>query len=116
MDQSGETARPFRVLPRGGAAEQILEDLRARILEGELLRGARLPTEKQPAQGYGVSGRTVREAIRGLTTANLIALVRVGRHISTASVPHLRRKIALVERVSRLLRGAKRNFARRPPR
>jgi GntR family transcriptional repressor for pyruvate dehydrogenase complex len=74
--------QPTRRLARGNAAEQILEDLRSRILEGELTRGMKLPTEKQLAEGYGVSGPTVREAIRGLTTAQLVEV----RHGSGAYV------------------------------
>lgn len=74
--------QPSKRLDRGNAAEQILEDLREQILGGHLARGAKLPTEKQLAQAYGVSGPTVREAIRGLTTARLIEV----RHGSGAYV------------------------------
>ncbi|MDR5645485.1 FadR/GntR family transcriptional regulator [Burkholderia cenocepacia] len=74
--------QPSKRLDRGNAAEQILEDLRAQILSGQLARGAKLPTEKQLAQAYGVSGPTVREAIRGLTTACLVEV----RHGSGAFV------------------------------
>jgi GntR family transcriptional regulator, transcriptional repressor for pyruvate dehydrogenase complex len=76
------TWQPSRRLERGNAAEQILEDLRSRILDGQLPRGSKLPTEKQLADGYGVSGPTVREAIRGLTTARLVEV----RHGSGAYV------------------------------
>ena len=69
-------------LLRGNAAEQILNDLRDSILRGEFARGARLPTERQLAEMYGVSGPTIREAIRGLTTARLIEV----RHGSGAYV------------------------------
>ncbi len=74
--------QPTRRLTRGNAAEQILEDLRGRILGGHLTRGTKLPTEKQLAEGYGVSGPTIREAIRGLTTAQLVEV----RHGSGAYV------------------------------
>jgi GntR family transcriptional regulator, transcriptional repressor for pyruvate dehydrogenase complex len=79
---TASTWQPSRRLERGNAAEQILEDLRSRILDGQLPRGSKLPTEKQLADGYGVSGPTVREAIRGLTTARLIEV----RHGSGAYV------------------------------
>ncbi|MCR6480496.1 GntR family transcriptional regulator [Variovorax sp. ZS18.2.2] len=69
-------------IERGNAADQIVQELRARILSGALARGARLPTEKQLASGYGVSGATVREAVRGLTTLGLIEV----RHGSGAYV------------------------------
>jgi GntR family transcriptional repressor for pyruvate dehydrogenase complex len=64
--------QPGRPLERGNAAEQILHDLREQILNGELERGAKLPTEKQLSEAYGVSAATVRESMRGLTTAQLI--------------------------------------------
>lgn len=64
--------QPSRQLERGNAAEQIFADLRAQILDGGFVRGAKLPTEKQLADAYGVSGPTVREAIRGLTTSRLV--------------------------------------------
>ncbi|MGJ7500776.1 FadR/GntR family transcriptional regulator [Variovorax sp. ZT5P49] len=71
-----------RRIERGNAADQILQELRERILSGVFARGARLPTEKQLAAGYGVSGATVREAVRGLTTLGLIEV----RHGSGAYV------------------------------
>lgn len=71
-----------RRIERGNAADQILHELRERILCGAFARGARLPTEKQLASGYGVSGATVREAVRGLTTLGLIEV----RHGSGAYV------------------------------
>jgi GntR family transcriptional regulator, transcriptional repressor for pyruvate dehydrogenase complex len=82
MDTLADKWQPSRQLDRGNAAEQILEDLREQILGGGLARGAKLPTEKQLAQAYGVSGATIREAIRGLTTSRLIEV----RHGSGAYV------------------------------
>ncbi|WP_322102322.1 FadR/GntR family transcriptional regulator [Paraburkholderia sp. J41] len=83
MQGSTEVAwQPSRRLERGNAAEQILDDLRGRILHGQLPRGSKLPTEKQLAEAYGVSGPTVREAIRGLSTARLVEV----RHGSGAYV------------------------------
>lgn len=67
---------------RGNAADQIFGDLRDAIVSGHLARGARLPTEKQLAEQYGVSGPTIREAVRGLTTARLVEV----RHGSGAYV------------------------------
>ncbi|WP_432258379.1 FadR/GntR family transcriptional regulator [Cupriavidus sp. TMH.W2] len=74
--------QPSKRIDRGKAAEQLLDDLREQILSGQLARGAKLPTEKQLAEAYGVSGPTVREAIRGLTTACLVEV----RHGSGAYV------------------------------
>ncbi len=77
-----EIWQPSKRLDRGNAAEQILVDLREAILSGRLPRGAKLPTEKKLADAYSVSGPTVREAIRGLTTTRLIEV----RHGSGAYV------------------------------
>ena len=74
--------QPTRRSVRGNAAEHIHGDLRDAIVSGQFGKGARLPTEKQLAESYGVSGPTVREAIRGLTTARLIEV----RHGSGAYV------------------------------
>ncbi|QCP49832.1 FadR family transcriptional regulator [Trinickia violacea] len=81
--------QPSKRLDRGNAAEQILEDLREQILSGQLARGAKLPTEKQLAQAYGVSGPTIREAIRGLTTACLVEVRHGSGAYVTAEVDQL---------------------------
>ena len=74
--------KPSRALARGNAAEQILEDLRAQILSGALVRGSKLPSEAKLAEAFGVSAATVREAIRGLTSSRLVEV----RHGSGAFV------------------------------
>lgn len=71
-ETSGASWGPTKTVSRGGAAEQICDDLRAQIISGALPRGARLPSEKQLAESYGVSGPTVREAIRALSSASLL--------------------------------------------
>jgi GntR family transcriptional repressor for pyruvate dehydrogenase complex len=68
--------------PKPRAAALIVNDLHERILSGELARGAKLPTERELAQGYGVSGATVRESIRALTAMHMIEV----RHGSGAYV------------------------------
>ena len=68
--------------PIRNAAEQVMVDLRNRILSGELPGGTKLPTEKELSAAYGVSGNTVREALRGLATSLLVEV----RHGSGAYV------------------------------
>jgi GntR family transcriptional repressor for pyruvate dehydrogenase complex len=63
---------PFRKIERGRIADQILDDLRDRIVRGALPRGSKLPAERELAEQYGVSGATVREAVRALTAMGLI--------------------------------------------
>jgi DNA-binding FadR family transcriptional regulator len=59
-------------LYRGRVADQIVDDLRGQILSGALPDGSRLPSEQELAVHYGVSGPTVREAIRVLTAMGLV--------------------------------------------
>lgn len=80
---------PSKPLDRGNAAEQILQGLRAQILDGQFPRGAKLPSEKQLAEGYGVSGATIREAIRGLTTTGLVEVRHGSGAYVTADVDQL---------------------------
>jgi len=58
---------------RKRVADQILEDLRGQILSGALAHGAKLPSERELAARYGVSGPTIREAIRVLTAMGLVS-------------------------------------------
>lgn len=75
-----------RPIERGRIADQILEDLRDQIARGLLPRGSRLPAERALAERYGVSGATIREAIRGLTAMGFVAV----RHGSGAYVTAVR--------------------------
>jgi GntR family transcriptional repressor for pyruvate dehydrogenase complex len=81
MDDIVES-QPARRMDRGRVADQILDDLRERILSGALPDGTRLPAEKDLAAQYGVSGATMREAVRALTAMGLIS----SKHGSGSSV------------------------------
>ena len=59
-------------LLKGNAADQIFELVREQILTGKYRRGAKLPTEKAFSATYGVSGVTIRSAMRSLAAAGLI--------------------------------------------
>ncbi len=72
----------YRPIERGRASDQILDDLRDQILRGTVARGDKLPTERELAEYYGVSGPTIREAVRGLTAMRLVEV----RHGSGAYV------------------------------
>lgn len=65
--------QPARPIGRGRVADQILDDLRERILSGALPDGTKLPAERDLAVQYGVSGATVREVIRALSAMGLIS-------------------------------------------
>jgi DNA-binding FadR family transcriptional regulator len=59
-------------IDRRRVADQILEDLRGQILSGALPHGTKLPAERELAAHYGVSGPTIREAMRVLTAMGLV--------------------------------------------
>ena len=57
---------------RLNVADRVVRDLQANILSGSLPRGSKLPTERELAAHYNVSGPTVREAIRALSAMKLV--------------------------------------------
>src|SRR3982074_1312897 len=79
---SFKSATSATVVDKSRVADQIFKDLRQQIVIGNLQRGSKLPTERELAERYQVSGPTVREAIRGLTAMGLAD----GRHGSGAYV------------------------------
>lgn len=63
--------------------ERIMTDLRDRIRAGSLPAGARLPSEAELAETYGVARGTVRRAVRELEAAGYVeARQGVGRFVS----------------------------------
>lgn len=56
--------------------DELAVTLRAQILSGELGPGERLPTEPELCELYGVSRSTVREALRVLSSQNLVETTR----------------------------------------
>lgn len=58
------------------AYEQVAEQLRELILNGTLVPGDRLPAEAELSSIFGVSRSTTREAIRLLSSQNLLYAVR----------------------------------------
>lgn len=66
--------------------EHVAEDLRRQILEGRFQPGDRLPVEPELCEQYDVSRSTVREALRVLSSQDLIA-TRRGLHGGTFVIP-----------------------------
>ncbi|MFE2040312.1 FadR/GntR family transcriptional regulator [Streptomyces sp. NPDC059477] len=79
----------FRRFDRGRVADRIMEDLRNQILTGTLTDGSRLPAERELAEQYGVSGATVREAVRALTTMGLVSVRHGSGSFVTASADRM---------------------------
>lgn len=60
----------------GLAYRRVADELRARIMSGELPPGSRLPSEPDLSARYGVGRSTVREALRVLSSESLISTSR----------------------------------------
>jgi DNA-binding FadR family transcriptional regulator len=72
-DQSQSQAGTFRSIQRvPAAAGEVISTIKRMILEGKLAPLQRLPSEKDLAEALGVSRPTVREAVRGLMTLNIV--------------------------------------------
>ena len=80
--RNGTADAPNGLVTRARVADQVIDDLRERILTGGLPRGSRLPTERELAAEFGVSAPTIRESLRALTSLGLVEV----RHGSGAYV------------------------------
>lgn len=58
------------------AYQQVADQLRTLIIQGELVSGDRLPPEAELGASFGVSRSTVREALRSLASQGLIETTR----------------------------------------
>jgi GntR family transcriptional repressor for pyruvate dehydrogenase complex len=77
-----------KMIPRQARiSDQIRDELKRMILEGELKRGVKLPTEEQLAGQLTVSKVTLREALRNLETDGLIEKRRGTRGGSFVACP-----------------------------
>ena len=64
-------------IEKQGLADQVIEQLKNMILDGQLSPGDRLPAERDLAAAFGVSRASVREAIHSLSTMGILE-ARVG--------------------------------------
>lgn len=64
----------FEQVTRIRAYEAVVSQVEERILKGELRPGDRLPSERELCTQMGVSRPTVREAMRALENAGMVAL------------------------------------------
>ncbi len=82
---------------KSALVDQVIEQLRHQISEGEWGLGSRIPTESELAELLGVGRNTIREGVRALAHAGLLEIRQgagtfvVGRSEVTAAV---RRRIA----------------------
>ncbi|MGW7684216.1 FadR/GntR family transcriptional regulator [Kribbella sp. NPDC054772] len=73
-------------VPVSGLAQQIVEDLKQRILGGQIAPGAKLPGENSLVEEFGVSRTVVREAVSRLQAAGLVETFQ-GRGSFVLEVP-----------------------------
>jgi GntR family transcriptional repressor for pyruvate dehydrogenase complex len=64
----------FKTIQQNKAPRQIIQQIRAAILEGELKPGNRLAAETELMRQFGVSKSTLREALRALEYLGLIEI------------------------------------------
>jgi DNA-binding FadR family transcriptional regulator len=69
------------------AYSTVAAQIRSRILSGELLTGARLPSEPELSAEFGVGRSTVREALKVLASQNLVTTTRGVTGGSFVAVP-----------------------------
>lgn len=82
-DSSHSGVIPSRRLPRHSLADEVADELRRRVVQGELLPGQRLPTGSELAASFGVSMSVIREAMSRLKHDGLIQSVQgVGAFVS----------------------------------
>src|SRR5947208_16618638 len=63
---------PLAATRRAGLVDQVIEQLREAIKQGEWQVGQRIPTETALAESLGVGRNTVREAVRALAHSGLL--------------------------------------------
>jgi GntR family transcriptional repressor for pyruvate dehydrogenase complex len=67
-------------------SDRVAVDLGTRIVRGELLPGARLPTESELGEAFGVSRSVIRDAVRTLSAYGLVEVRQgVGMLVSNPS-------------------------------
>jgi DNA-binding FadR family transcriptional regulator len=77
------TARParFEAVSRQSLSEGVYRQLKARIVARELPAGSELPSERALSEALGVNRGAVREAIKRLQQAGLVAVRQGGNHV-----------------------------------
>ncbi|MEC3981188.1 FadR/GntR family transcriptional regulator [Amycolatopsis sp. H20-H5] len=63
---------PLATTRRAGLVDQVIEQLRAAVTQGEWAIGSRVPTEPELATQLGVGRNTIREAVRALSHTGIL--------------------------------------------
>lgn len=86
-DSESDSGNPIPVRRVRNAYEQVADQLRDLIVSGALPPAERLPSEGTLATQFGVSRTTIREALRSLSSQNLIRTAKGATGGSFVSVP-----------------------------
>jgi len=89
---------------------QVAEELRGRILSGELAEGAQLPTESALCSHYGISRFTAREALRRLQNEGLIRRRRGSGTIVATAPQQLRQSLSDIADILQYAAGSEFSF------
>lgn len=109
----GESNNTIRGTGRGRAPqdrrpayEVVANEIRRRILAGDLIPGSRIPSDTDLRAEFGVGQSTVREAIRSLASENLVHTTRGATGGTFVSAPSIHRISAHLETGVTLLASA----------
>ena len=69
------------IQPTGRATDQAIAKIKDLISSGEFTAGARLPTERELTQRFGLSRSSLREAVRALALVGVLESRVGGRHV-----------------------------------
>ncbi|HZR35393.1 MAG TPA: GntR family transcriptional regulator [Nevskia sp.] len=72
---------PFHQIPRQSLSESVYLQLKDKIVRHELAAGSPLPSERELSELLGVNRGAVREAIKRLQQAQLVAVRQGGNHV-----------------------------------
>ncbi len=90
----------YKILRTSRLYEQIIEQIEASILSGELKAGDQLPAERELAQKFGVSRTAVREAVKALREKGLVeAYSGRGTFITNGTSQAIRQSLDLMMKI-----------------
>lgn len=95
----------FSAMRRITVAQDVAQQIKEKVLSGELSSGDKLPTERDLALQLGVSRSTIREAVRALEQSGFVRVhkgPRGGIFIASADGKPLRDSLGLMLRLDRV--------------
>src|ERR1700688_3727564 len=96
-----ETKPVYRIVKTSRLYEQIVQQVEASILKGQLKPGDQLPAERDLAQRFGVSRTAVREAVKTLREKGLVeAYSGRGTFVTNGTSQAIRQSLDLMIRIN----------------